>query len=339
MDRLLRIGALASLLTLVTACAGVGPAAQPPAVPGKNGLRIAMILPGPVQDADFNALGVQALEQIRQQTGAQTSFSESIPVANAERVGREYLNSGYKVVLFHGAQYLTIVQRLAPSYPDSKFVIISSALASDLPANVWSIDRNLHRGFYALGVLGAASTQRRRVGFVSGVRLPEFIASLNAIKQAIEEEAPDVQVLYSFVGDQNDPIRAREATTAQINAGADFIIATVNLGMSGVAEAARAAPRPVVFTTFYTEKRELAPDRLATSLLVDFATPYLEAIRQVQQGMPGAQVIEMQPGRGLELAEVRNVPPDAATRARQAFDAVATGTKEVVEVFDRIVGD
>lgn len=302
-----------------------------------GGLRVAMMLPGPVQDADFNMLGARALDRIKTETGAETTLSESVSVADAERVAREYLNSGFNVVLFHGAQYLTIVQKLAPAFSPSRFVIVSSAPASDLPPNVWSIDRKLYRGFYPLGVLAASSTKSKKLGYLSGVRLPEFIGALNAMKQGIQDTTPDAQVVNAFVGDQNDPVKARGAAASQLNSGVDFIVATVNLGVNGVAEAVKASPQPALFTTFYTGKQELAPQHLAGSLLVDFGPPYLQAMREIQQEAKGGVVIEMRPGSGLELSEIRNVPPEAATKVRAAWDAIASGQKEIHEVNDRVV--
>lgn len=301
-------------------------------------LKVAMIMPGPIQDADFNALGAQALEEIRRQTGAETAFSESVAVADAERVGREYLNSSYNVVLYHGAQFLTIVQKLAPAFPSANFAIVSSAKLADLPSNVWNIRRKFHEGFYAVGVLAAASSQSKKIGYVSGVKLPEFVASLNAVKQAAGDTKPGTQVVYAFVGDQNDPVKARQAAASQIDSGADVIVATVNLGVSGVSEAAKAASKPVFFTTFYTEKRELAPDRLMVSLLADFSTPYLGVIKAIQDGKRGGD-FEMRPGSGLKLSEIRNAPSEAAQKAQEAFEAIASGKKDVPEITDKVLDE
>lgn len=344
---------LLTLLALAMACAPAVPAAPTvaPAAPapaskdagtkpaaGGSALKIAMLLPGPIQDADFNAVGAQALAQIKAQTGAETAFSESVAVADAERVAREYLNAGYTVVAFHGGQFLTIVQKLAPAFPNATFIMESSGKIEGLPPNVWNIGRKFYQGFYALGVLGAATTKTGKLGYVAGTRLPDFVASLNAVKQAAQDTTPGTEVVYAFVGDQNDPVKARETTATQINSGADFIVVSVNLGVNGVAEAAKAAPKPVLFTTYYTEKKDLAPDRLTVSLLSDFTTPYLQAIRAIQAGTRGGYV-EMRPGNGFSLSEIKNAPPEAAKKARDAFDAVASGNKVLPEITDRIVGE
>jgi basic membrane lipoprotein Med (substrate-binding protein (PBP1-ABC) superfamily) len=335
-------------LVLLVGCAPA-PAAQPPtsapaqatsasSKPAAAAVRLAMILPGPIQDADYNAVGAQALDEVKKQTGADTAFSESVAVADAERVAREYLNSGYTVVAFHGGQFLTIVQKLAPAFPDATFIMESSGPVPDLPPNVWNLGRKFYQGFYALGVLAAAATQSKNVGYVAGVRLPDFVASLNAVKQAAQDTDPSVQVQYAFIGDQNDPVKARETTASQINAGTDFVVVSVNLGVQGVAEAAKAAPKPVLFTTYYTDKPDLAPKLLSVSLLSDFATPYLQMVKSIQAGTRGGY-LEMRPGNGFKLSEIRNAPPDAASKAQAAFDAVASGAKQLPEISDRVVGE
>jgi basic membrane protein A and related proteins len=341
----LRAACVLGALLLVVGCSApaAAPSAAPTAAPtaaAKAGstLKIAMILPGPTQDADYNAVGAQALDAVRAQTGAETTYSESVAVADAEGVARQYLNSGSNVVAFHGGQFLTVVQKLAPAFPDATFIMESSGQVPDLPPNVWNIGRKFAQGFYALGVLAAATSQSHKVGYVAGVKLPDFIASLNAIKQAAQDTAPGTQVSYTFVGDQNDPIKARETTASQIGSGVDFIVVSVNLGVNGVAEAAKASPTPVFFTTYYTDKPNLAPDRLTVSLLSDFSTPYVQIARTIQAGTRGGYV-EMRPGAGFSLSPIRNVPPEAAKKAQDAFAAVAAGQKQVNEASDAITGE
>ncbi len=348
MERLSRSALVCVLLATTVACAPQAAPAAPTSASAASGgaakpaatsaLKIAMILPGPIQDADYNAVGAQALDEIKRQTGAETAFSESVAVADAERVAREYLNSGYNVIAFHGGQFLAIVQKLAPAFPNATFVMESSGQIPDLAPNVWNIGRKFYQGFYALGVLAAATTQTKKIGYVAGVKLPDFVASLNAVKQAADDTNPGTQVLYQFVGDQNDPVKARETTASQINGGVDFVVVSVNLGVNGVAEAAKAAPKPVFFTTYYTDKKELAPDRLTISLLSDFSTPYLQAIKGIQGGTRGGY-LEMRPGNGFKLSEIRNVPPAAAKKAQDAFEEIASGKKTLPEIADKVVGE
>lgn len=322
------------------ALSACGSAASPsPAGSASAGskVKLAMILPGPIVDADYNAVGYQALQEVKKRTGAQVSYSEQVAVADAERVAREYLSAGNTVIAFHGGQFLTIVKKLAAEFPDKVFIMESSGQVAGLPGNVWNIGRKFYQGFYALGVLAAASTKSNKIGFIAGVRLPDFIASLNAVKEAARRTNPNVQVLSAFTGDQNDQVKARETAAAQINAGADVIIASVNNGVYGIVQAARASTgHKVLVTTYYTDKTSTAPEIFTTSLLSDFSKVYLQVVDKIQKGQTGGY-IEMRPGNGFDLAPIKNAPAQAAEKARAAFNDVVANKLTISEVTDRVL--
>ncbi len=320
--------ALACLALLV---ASVLPSAAGPVRP-----RMAMILPGVIQDADFNAVGYQALKEVQATTGVQTAHSEQVAVADAERVAREYLAAGFGIVAFHGGQYLTVVQKLAPLFPDATFIMESSGQIPNLPGNVWNIGRKFYEGFYVLGALGALATRTNKIGYIAGIRLPDFVASLNAVFQAVGRYNPRAEVLYTFVGDQNDPVKARQAAESQIAAGVDFIVISVNLGTVGIIEAARAARRPVLLTTFYTDKSSYAPQHFTTSLVSNFGKPYVEVVRQILAGRRSGYY-EMRPGAGFGLIPPKNVPPEVARKTQEIWRAVVLRQERIEEVTDRIV--
>lgn len=295
-----------------------------------------MILPGPIQDADYNAVGYKALQDIKKRTGATVAFSESVAVADAERVGREYIGSGSNVVIYHGGQFVTIVAKLAREFGSVNFIQESSGQAQGLPPNVWNIGRKFYQGFYVLGVLAAASTKTNRIGYIAGTRLPDFVASLNAVKVAVQRTNPSASVQYAFTGDQNDQIKARETAASQINDGVDFIIVSVNNGVYGIVQAAAAdAGKHVVTTTYYTDKSKTSPKIFTTSLLADFSKVYLQVIDSIDRGQNGGYV-EMRPGNGFELAPIQNVPRSAADKAMQTFKDVVANKVDIPEVTDKV---
>jgi len=304
-----------------------------PAAAGTPGVKMGMILPGTIQDSDFNTLGYVALQEIQKQLGVTVSHSEQVAVADAERVAREYLGSGHTIIAFHGAQYLTMVQKLASQFPQASFIIISQGRS--FPPNVWNITRRFHEGFYPLGVLAARVTKSNRIGYISGIRLPDFISSLNAAYEAVKQYNPKAEFVYAFTGDQNDPVKARQAVEAQIAKGADVIISALNLGVLGIVEAARAAKSPVLVTSFYTDKSSLAPKVFLTSLTLDFGRPYLAIVENILKGSRGGN-FDMRPGHGMELSPIANTSPEVAKEVQAVFQDVARG-KPVPEILDKVV--
>jgi basic membrane protein A len=295
--------------------------------------KLAMILPGTIQDADFNTLGYVALQEVAKAHRVAVSHSESVAVADAERVSREYIASGHDIIAYHGGQFLTIMRKLAAQHPRVTFIQEASGRIPDTPANAWVIGRKFYQGFYVLGALAALSTRANKVGLVGGVRLPDVISSTNAVALALRDHNPRAELLYNFTGDFNDPVKARQTAEAQIAAGADFLVTFVNLGVYGVAEAAKAAPRPVLLTTLYTEKWDTAPKHMTVSLVFDFARPYKEIVGRILGGQTTGY-FEMRPGSGMELSELRHVSGEVAARVRAVFREVVGG-KALPEVVDR----
>jgi basic membrane protein A len=297
--------------------------------------KFGVIFPGTVQDADFNAVGYFGMLEVKKQFGVEVAFSENVSVADAERVAREYISAGYGILAFHGGQFVTVSRKLAPQFKDVVFIMQSTGPIPDLPPNVWNIGRKWYRGFYPLGVLAALTTRTNKVGFIAGIRLPDFTAQINSVQQALREHNPKASLVYTFTGDQNDPVKARQAAEAQIGGGVDFIIIAVNLGTYGVLEAAKAAKGRVLLTTFTTDKYDLAPTVLTTSLLADFRKPFVEIVRRVLAGERGGYY-EFKPGTGMDLSPIRNVPAEVSAKVTAVFAEVVAG-KELPEIMDRIV--
>lgn len=293
--RLLSIAVLGAVGACVLAWA-------PPAQGAAPKRKMAMILPGSIQDADFNTVGYLALQAIAKTHDMQVSQSESVAIADAERVSREYIGAGYEILAYHGGTYIPIMKKLAVAFPNVVFIQETSGRLPDTPGNVWILGRKFYRGFYALGATGALSTKTNKVGFIGGVATPDVITSLNAVYQAIKEHNPT---------------------------------AKLNLGLYGIVEAAKASAKPVLVTTFYTEKWDLAPKHMSVSLTTEFAKPYTEIVGRILKGEKTGYY-EMSPGSGMSLSDVRNTSPEVAQKVKGIFQEVVAG-KQIPEIGDKIV--
>ncbi|OGL65439.1 MAG: hypothetical protein A3J27_14840 [Candidatus Tectomicrobia bacterium RIFCSPLOWO2_12_FULL_69_37] len=317
---------IARLVLVAGLCLAAGLAAPPDAASAAP-QKFAMIVPGPIEDSDFNFRGYQVAQDVKEHFKIGSSISERISPADAERVAREYVASGHTIVAFHGGQYFTLVKKLSPQFPATTFIIESSGPGTFGP-NVWNIHRKFNEGFYSFGALAGLSTKTNNIGVIAGIQLPDWRASINAISDSLKQVNPKAKLVYSFTGDQNDPIKARQTAEAMINNKVDFIINLVNLGVYGVIEAAKASKQKILVTTFYTDKTEKAPDHLAGTLLLDFRPPYRKAVEAILKGQKTGYV-SMQPGNGFELASVRNVPPAAAAKTKELFDKLVKGEIKV----------
>jgi len=325
--------ALLALFPLLGLAAAL--AIAPPPSAAQKAHKFAMILPGPVEDGDYNFSGYQVIQDIRQRFNMPASYSERIGAADDERVAREYINSGHDIVSFYGAQYFRTLQKLAPQFPELSFIIQTSG-RPPLPPNVWNIRRLWPEAFHPFGVLAGMSTKTNKVGVIGGIPIPDFKGAINTIWIALKQVNPKAELVYAFTGNQNDPVKARQVAEAQIAGGVDFIITMVNLGVYGVIDAVKQADRPVLITSWVTDKADKAPKHFAGSLLVDFRPSTRKAMEGLLQGQRGGY-LEVGPGTGFSLSDLTNVGPEAARATRTLFDKVARGEVQLQYSIDEIL--
>lgn len=293
--------------------------------PGYGNIKLAAIFPGTIQDADYNTLGYLALKTVESELGIKTSFSERVAVPDAERVIQEYVSLGYNVIWSHGAQFNAAALKLASQNPSVVFIIETDSPLENQPDNVWVIDRNFPPGFYVLGAIAAMVTKTGVIGYLGGVDLPFSKAEVNAVLMAIRDVDPNVKLKYLWVGDFNDPVKARSMTETLIASGADVILASVNLGVYGVFEAVQSAPSKVLVTVKYTDKSGMAPANVITSYIYDFSGALKHVVQQIAKGQTKGYY-KLEYGKDVYVQfPLKNVPEDVNTLAKEISDKVARG--------------
>ncbi len=296
-------------------------------------IKLAVIFPGAIQDADFNAIGYTTMQELEEQVGIETASSQKVAVPDAPRVASEYAESGYNVVWAHGAQFNNGIIEVAPTYPDVTFILEADApLQQDIP-NIIVLGRNYFYGFYVLGALAGNVTETNQIGYVGGLELPFTYGELNAIQQALETHNPDAQIHYIYVGDFNDPTKARQGTETLISKDCDVIISAVNLGNYGLFKAVEQANRQIWITTTYTDKHNLAPEHHLTSDLFNFTPPMLKALDMIQNGKTSGYIpMEFGEGKGRYVKfPIDNVSAQLNAEIKAIAENVASGEVDVVK--------
>jgi basic membrane protein A len=283
---LIRVAAPIAAVSLLTAACGSGDDQAAGAADGSKGekTRIAAIFSGSTTDADYNALGLLALQDAETKHKAETAHSESVPVPDAERVMKEYLADGYNVIWSHGSQYFEATNKLAKQYPDVTFIGEFDDKPKETVPNLWVLDRNFHTAFYPIGVLAAAATKSGKIGYVGGLSLPFSYSEVHAIKQALKDSGSNATVTPVWTGDFNDPTKAQQITSQLIGQGNDVIIGSLNLGMVGAFQAVKGKKENVLVTAKYTDKSQFDPEHYATSTIYDFTKPLDEMLTKIDGG-------------------------------------------------------
>jgi len=301
------------------------------AAPQDSHYKMAAILPGVITDADYNTLGYLGLLGVQKDLGIEVAYSESVAVPDVDRVMREYIDDGFNIIFTHGGQFVSQTLELAGEFPDVYFIAEGDGNVEDAPENFWIIDRNFQVGFYAIGAVAAQQTQTGKIGYIGGLTLPFSYAEVHAMEQAIDDLELDVELNPVWVGNFNDPTKARELADAMIADGVDVIVGSLNLGMFGLFEAVKAAPEPVWVTAKYTDKTNFAPENYVTSVLYDFEGPLTEIAQKIMDGETGGYYpLGFDTGVALQLP-LSNVTEDLNTGMTELIEKIESGEIEVIK--------
>ncbi|WP_436697908.1 BMP family protein [Nocardioides sp. BYT-33-1] len=317
------LAGLMAVLLVATGCGGGDGGGS-----GDGKVRIAAIFSGPTTDADYNALGLEALKAA-EKDGAEVSYSESVAVPDIERVLQEYVADGFNVIWTHGSQFYEATAKIAEQNPEVRFIGEFDGEPEGQPDNVWVIDRNFHTVFYPLGVLATNLTKSGKVGYLGGLSLPFSYSEVHAVEQAIADSGKDVELTSVWSGDFNDTVKAQQLTSQLISGGADVVVTSLNLGVVGAFKAVNDTdPGSAWVTVKYTDKSQNGPEHYAATVLYDFVGPLTEILADIDGGTTqGHYVIGFGQGASVDVGD--SIPAEVKAEVEKAVAGITDGSIEV----------
>jgi basic membrane protein A and related proteins len=295
---------------------------------GGDAPRIAAVFSGTTTDADYTFLGLQALQAAEKDFGAETTYSESVAVPDAQRVLREYVADGNTVIWTHGSQFYDATVAVAKEAPDVVFIAEQDTQPADVPKNVWVLDRNFQLAFYPLGVLAAVTTKTGNIAYLGGATLAFSYSEVHAVEQALADAGSSAKLTPVWTGDLNDPAKAQQFTSQLIAGGNDVILGSLNLGMVGAFQAAKSGGDGVLMSAKYTDKSSLAPENYLTSVLYDFSVMLDEILTQVADGKTGGY-LGMDYEQGISVQPPANVDQAVSDQVTKAVEDIKSGAVTV----------
>lgn len=305
---------------------GTGAGASEPAEGDTSGegMRVALITPGPISDQGYNAAANAGLEMAKEQFGVETAVSENTPIADNAKVIRGYAADGFDIIIGHGEHNQAPMEQVAAEFPDVKYFVH----AGDLDGNpsIASSYLAFEEAAYLEGLIAAHLTESNKIGFVGFTPIAVIVRSINALEEAAQTIDPEIEVDHVFTDNLVDPSVAREATNALLANGAD-VIAHVNGGSNSVDIIRAAAEQGAPAMGFPVDQNQVSPQTVATSLLAKYPLLVVREIESVVNGEFPAGVTEYGIESGvIDIAEIPNWVPDEARQAvMEARDQILSG--------------
>ena len=247
--------------------AGVGAALLPVRLLAAGGKRIALVMTGSISDGGWNQLAYEGLNDLKGE-GFETAYVENVTQARIPEVVRGYADDGVDLILGHGFEFGSAFTEIAPDYPDQKFFATTFKSDAQPISNLEFINLAYLEAAYAAGTLAALISEKKKaVGFVGGGDNPTQQAMNRAFIGGAEKAVSGLKGLGVVTGDYNNPAKGKEAALTMIGNGADVIWHAADVTGLGALQGAATAGAIVIGC--YANQTSLAPDRMATSFVMN----------------------------------------------------------------------
>jgi basic membrane lipoprotein Med (substrate-binding protein (PBP1-ABC) superfamily) len=279
---LFTLGRRAVLGAAVGAMVGVGalpflPAgealAQSGAQPGK--IKVAGIYTVPIEQQWVSRIH-KALQAAQARGDVEYVWSESVSNTDYERVMRQYSEAGNQLVVGEVFGVERPARAVARDYPKTAYLMGSSF--GPAGKNFAVFDNYIQEPAYLTGMIAGSMTKSNHIGMVGGYPIPEVNRLMNAFMDGARETNPQVRFSVSFIGSWFDPPKAKEASFAMIDRGADVMYAE----RFGVSDAAK--ERKVLAIGNVIDTQAQYPETVVVSALWHMEPTIDRAIQAVKAG-------------------------------------------------------
>lgn len=279
MSRWLAGLACATLVVLAGCERGGSEPAQSAVGEKRAPFKVALLTPGPVSDAGWNALAYEGLLAIRDRLGAEIAQTETKTPAEFEEGFRDFARRGYRLIFGHGFEFQEAAAAVAPEFPDTVFITSSG---NTVRKNVAPLRFMIEEATFLQGILAGQMSKTQRAGVVGGIEIPSVKSTVIAFETGFLLVRPHGKVLVTYIGNWEDVGAAKEAALAQVQQGADFLFHNADAAGLGVFQAAQQAKVYALGTN--KNQNDVAPDVVIASAVIDIPRAFVEVATEVLEG-------------------------------------------------------
>lgn len=295
-------------------------------------MRIAVFFVGALEDRGFNASAYAGALRAAEKDSADIDVVSGVPYDQAAIRSRlEEVVKGVDGLVFVGGQGNLAMPDVAAAHPRHRFAIVQGKRRGP---NLASYDVRQEESAFLAGVLAAHLTQSGTVAHLSGHRVTPGLKGRAGFVAGVRYAAPDMPVLTSFCGTQDDAVVARTWASSQIDAGADIVFTMLNAARPGATEACRAAGiRQIGNALDWVAE---APDVFVASAMARIDLGVECAIEDMVAGRVPEKIVEfgLADGDFVSLSMAADVPEAARAAVARATEALRSGQIALPQTYD-----
>ena len=263
---------------VLTGCSAQSGDSTTAAKPAEAEFKVALLTPGPVNDAGWSAMAYEGLQAIKTEMNATVDNQEATG-AKIKDAMRSYAQKDYNLVFGHGFEYNEIGVDVAKDFPNTVFI---SSSGGKTASNAGAFRFYLEQGCYLAGVMAAKMSKTGTIGSVAVADYPSIVSTLKAYEAGAKATNPKIKIIPTvYFGKEGDVAAAKQATEQVLNQGADFVIHQANAAAQGVFDACK-AKKAWAFGTNSNQNSNESRAVIASAVIV--AKPaFLDLAKQVKE--------------------------------------------------------
>ena len=284
--------------------------------PKPEPLKIAFAYVGPVGDGGWTFAHDNGRKAIEKEFGDKivTSYVEKVPEsADAERVMRDMVAQGNKLVFGTTFGYMEPMLKVAADHKDVKFEHATGYKSAE---NLRAYDSRTYEGAYMAGVIAGKMTKTNTLGVVGSIPIPEVVRNINSFTMGAQSVNPKVKTKVVWVGDWFNPPKETEAATSLINGGADVLMQ--NTDSPAVLKTAESMGKRAF--GWDSDMTAYGPKAHLGSAVINWAPYYISTVREVLENKWKTSPTKIWWGVKEGAIDIVSIAADVPDDAKQQLD-------------------
>lgn len=294
---------------------------------------------GGLGDQSFNDMTFSGLGRAQKEYNFKIIIEETQPFPQSrEKAMDSLIKQGAEIIIANGSGLFETVLKYSQMNPERYFIVNDSAIEGypNVTSTVFANDE----GSYLVGLLAAAVSTTKSIGFIGGVNIPVIHTFLQGYIKGAKTIDPHISIHSHFLSPANDytgfenPILGHTEAVKMYNKGIDVIFSVAGLSGNGIIQAAREKRKLVIGVD--ANQDHMAKGNVLTSMMkrLDRAT-YLELSKILEDRFePGVQYYSLKNG-GVSLTPMQYtqhiVAPEIMQLLKDAERSIISGDTVIIE--------
>ena len=283
---------LIAILIVVLSVSACAPVQQQQAATGAStstkapaDYKIVLLLPGPINDQSWNATNYAGLLKANETLGTKIEYVENVQAADFESTFRNYAERGYDLIMAAGTQFDEAANKVAASYPNTKFTVVNGMLANG--ANVAPIFPKEYEASYIAALIAGEVSDKGQFATIGGFPNDAMEKLLDVYEKTAVDLAKarglaDAKATRAYANSWDDVALGKQMAESMIDAGADTLFVYANQVGLGSIQAAK--EKGAKFIGFSANQNDIAPGTVPASVAFDFEKFYTWTIDKFLKG-------------------------------------------------------